>query len=470
MQVHPVEVWDLLDLLGLPPEWDAQSVPAFFEEISHRARRTRRSSAWRACSGPVERCYGPVAVDEVMRPGRTSASAGTEGPRGAAGQAQHPAPAVGNGRTDGSRIRLMRPHSPIGAPRSRHTRELLRRYFKAGKITTPIADREVEDRFIDLSPAERRSTRRSRTTSRPPTTRRAPSERNAVGFVMTIYRRRLASSFHALGETLEEPSGRHRRIGTGAHAAEARRRRARRRSRSSEALDADEAASCEQEALVLRGEARHPRACSTASGSLPPDTKARHACKEVIADLRARRATQQVMVFTQYTDTMDFLRDELRQATGRCASCASRAAAARCTASDGAWRRDLARRGQAALPRGRGRHPAVHRRRRRGSELPVLRRARSTTTCRGTRCGSSSASGASTASVSATRDPHRQPALRRHGRSRRVPGAARPHRPVRDGRRPPAADPGTHAATDHGRHSPRTCTRSRTHAHSWQRS
>ena len=38
---------------------------------------------------------------------------------------------------------------------SRHTRELLRRYFKAGKLSTPIADREVDDEFIDLTPEER---------------------------------------------------------------------------------------------------------------------------------------------------------------------------------------------------------------------------------------------------------------------------------------------------------------------------
>ena len=35
MQVHPIEVWDLLDLLGLPPEWNAQGVSRLFP--GHRA-------------------------------------------------------------------------------------------------------------------------------------------------------------------------------------------------------------------------------------------------------------------------------------------------------------------------------------------------------------------------------------------------------------------------------------------------
>ena len=32
MQVRPVEVWDLLHLLGLPPEWTADAFLRFFEE------------------------------------------------------------------------------------------------------------------------------------------------------------------------------------------------------------------------------------------------------------------------------------------------------------------------------------------------------------------------------------------------------------------------------------------------------
>ena len=33
MQVHPIEVWDLLDLLGLPPEWTAEAFLRFFDDI-----------------------------------------------------------------------------------------------------------------------------------------------------------------------------------------------------------------------------------------------------------------------------------------------------------------------------------------------------------------------------------------------------------------------------------------------------
>ncbi len=34
MQVHPAEVWDLLDLLGLPPEWTEAAFLDFFEAVA----------------------------------------------------------------------------------------------------------------------------------------------------------------------------------------------------------------------------------------------------------------------------------------------------------------------------------------------------------------------------------------------------------------------------------------------------
>ncbi len=35
MQVHPIEVWDLLNLLGLPPEWTADAFLRFFDDLDH---------------------------------------------------------------------------------------------------------------------------------------------------------------------------------------------------------------------------------------------------------------------------------------------------------------------------------------------------------------------------------------------------------------------------------------------------
>ena len=98
----------------------------------------------------------------------------------------------------------MRSHTPIQCLISRHTRELLRRYKKAGMLAAAIADRQVDDRFVDLSKAELELYEAIDKYISRVYNQAATAERSAVGFVMTIYRRRFASSFAALRSTLEK--------------------------------------------------------------------------------------------------------------------------------------------------------------------------------------------------------------------------------------------------------------------------
>ena len=44
-------------------------------------------------------------------------------------------------------LEILRAHTPIRHLISRHTRALLRRYFDAGMLSTPIAQRQVDDPF-----------------------------------------------------------------------------------------------------------------------------------------------------------------------------------------------------------------------------------------------------------------------------------------------------------------------------------
>src|SRR5690349_10170573 len=69
-------------------------------------------------------------------------------------------------------------------------------------MQTPIADREVEDRFVQLSADEGRIYQEVETYISTTYNQASAKEENAVGFVMTIYRRRLSSS--SLRQYLED--------------------------------------------------------------------------------------------------------------------------------------------------------------------------------------------------------------------------------------------------------------------------
>ena len=191
----------------------------------------------------------------------------------------------------------MQSATPVARLISRHTRELLRRYFKAGKVSTPIADREVDDVLVPLSPAERAVYGAVETISRPT---RSPVRRSRR---CRIRHDRLSqtcgSSFAALRETLPIAS---RSSGAGGVAA------------SDEDLPDDEerddpideytAAELALEALELEAQAGIEEILASVK-KLPPDTKSTH----LVTLLERLRADgyPQVMVFTQFTDTLDFL-------------------------------------------------------------------------------------------------------------------------------------------------------------------
>ena len=331
MQVHPVEVFDLLSLLGLPPEWNEQSFLRFFEEVllespSHDAF-DRLAGMFRA----VERTYGEVPASELQRMGVPSAIGARRVLRALRDKASTPRRQLETADRKAA-IRLMRLHTPINRLISRHTRALLRRYFKEGKITTPIADRLVRDDFIDLTTDERRVYDAVEDYISSTYNQATAQQRNAIGFVMTIYRRRLASSFAALGRTLENHL---LAIGNQSGAST--------QAELEEGLDdpgegdepeGDEAAKLEQAALALE-ETDDIDRLLTMIRRLPPDTKAER-LRNTISNLR-KNGYAQVMVFTQFTDTMDFLRGEIGRDQSVRIMCFS-GRGGQVPSNDGTWR------------------------------------------------------------------------------------------------------------------------------------
>lgn len=311
MQVHPVELYDLLSILGLPPMWDDQRFMEYFtlcakypsdQELHTLARMYQETEAR----------YGPISEEEITRV-QTATTMSKVQLSAVLAALRHPTSSVPIQRLSAAQRRaalvVLQRHNPVRALMSRHTRELLRTYAKRGLLRAPLAQRQVQDLPISMTAAERAVYDGVEDYLRDTWQAASADKRNAVGFVMTIYRRRMASSFHALRETLE------------------RRLNMRTQKTSSigllwmeeydapdldrdEPLDADEARTLSEAALGFEQEHRL-RDLIKQVRDLGPDSKVR----QLTTSIRALFAGgyDSVIIFTEYTDTMDFLRSHLPQ-------------------------------------------------------------------------------------------------------------------------------------------------------------
>ena len=307
MQVHTIEVWDLLDLLGLPSEWTGEAFLKFFDDVNHpnpgADAMVRMASLFQA----TERAYGPMAAETIQRVTKLSKLRARKVIQALRDPSSIPRRKLENEERKAA-VTVVRGYTPLRHLISRHTRELLRRYAKEGMLDTSIADRDVNDHFVEMSEAERELYDAVEGYIRTTYNQAAATEKGAVGFVMTTYRRRLASSMRALRVTLE----RHRAaiesgepLDPGALEDEVRDDET-----AHEVLDVEELAVLEQRGLASE-ERQDIDVLLAQIARCPPDSKLER-LKTTIATLR-QSGYNQTMVFTQYGDTMDFLREELRK-------------------------------------------------------------------------------------------------------------------------------------------------------------
>lgn len=338
MQVHPVEVWDLLQLLRLPSEWTMQEFLKFYDLVSEPPTSDgleRLSRLFRS----LEREFGPVDVELVQR---TTGTSGFKAKKLLA-VLRDDATIVRRQLSPEDRqlaYRFLRTQTPVRRLVSRHTRELLRRYYQAGKMSSRVADRMVKDQFVTMSAVEREVYDEVERYISTTYNAAAANERNAVGFIMTIYRRRLASSFAALRATLE------RRLAATTNPTL-------QLQITEDDLEDDELSegvlADPSESEVLSKQAlRREEAASLGEllamvRDLPPDTKLQ-TLRHRLEGLR-EAGYAQIMVFTQYGDTMNFLRDALAESGWKVMTYAGEGGSIR--EIDGTWRivsRDEAKR------------------------------------------------------------------------------------------------------------------------------
>ncbi len=331
MQVHPVEVWDLLDLLGLPPEWTAPAFLGFFEDLKQPSPSAEAMERMASLFRAAESTWGEAETAEARRLTGLTRLRANKVLRALRDAASIPRRQLENDERRGA-VAVMRAGTPVRRMISRNTRALLRRYFREGTMTTPIADRRVEDRFLEMTDEERAISNAVEDYIEDTYSRASERERPAVGFVLTIYRRRLASSFAALRKTLR--TRREAIAGSGIPNPFGLDEDLPDDDAADEATDADEAENLEREALAHEQNAEIDGLLG-AIGRLPPDSKLGH-LKEVLHELR-RAGYDRTMVFTQYTDTMDFLRAALVGDAERGLLCFS-GRGGEASGADGAWR------------------------------------------------------------------------------------------------------------------------------------
>ncbi|MBX5493298.1 MAG: DEAD/DEAH box helicase [Chloroflexi bacterium] len=314
MQIHPIEMWDLLVLLGLGGRWGATSDEflRFFAEL----RRPFEEADWDfvfdlvrdylASGGSLDAIFaqraqaqlGPVEWELVRTLPDSSKRESLLRQLSPAGRRVA--------------VEFARRHTPLRRYVYRHTRALLREYHRRGLLKASVPTRAPQPVWIVLRPAERALYDRIEEYVAE-FYARYEAQRRGLGFVMTVYRRRLTSSFYAIARSLERRlaflEGRAPTPGLDDDDLE------------QDDLDLDvgeEVLAADRQ--LYQDEIAYVRDFLRDLDQLASDSKLEWLLSALPEIFRHRDT---VVVFTQYTDTMDYLRERLRAVYGAQVACYS---------------------------------------------------------------------------------------------------------------------------------------------------
>lgn len=186
MQTHPWEPWDLLSVLGEGAPWlsDFGVVRNFYETLAEAEERPLALSDGREIANIISNddAFPQLPLTPAQLPMRLSV--GSHGER----------------RKLAGRLRG---GAPLGRRMHRNTRQTLRLYFERGLIHRPPAIRKIQDVRYEFADPDERSLYESIQIYVERRFEELEAERPGKGFVMTVYRRRAASSPLALRRSLE---------------------------------------------------------------------------------------------------------------------------------------------------------------------------------------------------------------------------------------------------------------------------
>lgn len=316
MQIDPIEVFDLLSLLGIQGHWSyADNFCNYFATLPEPPNRYTLEF------------WQQMSVDYFKRGGKSCSRLQQYLER----KDRFITYKLQNVWKDGQKIvnhkqyladepfittsrQYLTVNTPLKDLMFRHTRDTLRQYYRLGLLDRDIAQRDVRDDAISLEPNREVPLYRAVSEYVRNFYRLAQKqERKALGFLMTLYRKRLTSSFYAIRESLQ------RRLDsllteTGSSIT------------SDDLSDIDEADDAVIAGLESYLEPVDPREIEYLEDLLRQfentgeDSKLSHLIDTLRRELIERESA---IIFTQYTDTMDYLRESLRQLYGNQVACYS---------------------------------------------------------------------------------------------------------------------------------------------------
>jgi superfamily II DNA or RNA helicase len=197
MQTHPWEPWDLLSILGEGGKWlsDFGDVRGFYGALSRLKNGMCDLGSARAAASMVamDPAFPPIPEDLVDITGKSIsdkvdsiANAIAFCPPGRRAEVE----------------RWLRLGSPLARRMHRNTRATLRQYYEQGLLDAPPPIRSIQDCIFDYEDSDERCIYDSIKKYIESRFEELEKEKPGKGFVMTIYRRRASSSPYALEQSL----------------------------------------------------------------------------------------------------------------------------------------------------------------------------------------------------------------------------------------------------------------------------
>lgn len=306
MQTQPWEPWDLLGVLGEGAPWmaDFRVVRDFYGALDVAEKGPLPLEKGRVVSAIVgmDSSFPALPAEPEHLPTKLFVAPGAE-----------------RGRI----TRALRDGAPLGRRMHRNTRATLRTYFAMGLIDRPPADRAIQDVSYDFATVEEREVYDGVQTYVERRFAQLEAERPGKGFVMTVYRRRAASSPMALERSLERRRHGLELVIKGAAASQVDEIEASDQQDLDELIGAERTmrlpSSLPEDPVVARSELRDvTRLLERLRALQGRDSKLEHFARAL--DL-ATDDGRPCLVFSEFTDTVSYLRDALVPRYGSALAC-----------------------------------------------------------------------------------------------------------------------------------------------------